>query len=108
MKTMVSNNEYLEIKYALINAFLLKAPDNIVDISYSVENDTIIIQVVLLEGTDLKQSIYERVENSLKNHEVIIKKVFISKEKFNENKGLWVPRYYNWLTYVLLSKAEVL
>ena len=43
-----------------MEAFLFKADKNILDISYSIDEKKIIIQVVLLTGGSLSQ---ERVEN---------------------------------------------
>lgn len=99
--------KYLDIKYALIKAFLFEAPSNILDISYSVENNKIIIKVILLEETYLKKKIINNIKSNLTDFEILIHQVHLSKEKFNENKGVWPPLNYEWLTYVLFSKAEV-
>jgi hypothetical protein len=49
--------KFLDVHYALIETFLLGIRENIVDISYSVESKNISIQVVLLEGTSVEDSV---------------------------------------------------
>jgi hypothetical protein len=105
---MKYNTHYLDIKYALINAFLVNADKALLDISYEFEEDKIKVQVVLIDGSNRDYSFKEKVKEHFSNWQVEVNVLFISKEKFNENKGDWNPKYYKWLKYLLFSKAEVL
>ena len=102
------NIEYLEIEYSLMQVFLINIPDNILDISYHLLLKNIEIQVVILEDTTIKSSYRNDIEHILEGYTIDIKIVFISKEKFNENRGEWLPIYYSWLPNLLFSKAEIL
>ena len=102
------NLNYINLKYSLINCFLIKAEKAILDISYSVNDKKINIQVVLLEGFTLSPDRIDSVKESLIGFDVIITELFLTKEQFNESKGEWQPLYYKWLDYLLFSKAEVL
>lgn len=105
---MSYNVDYIDVHYALGRVFLYKADSNIVDISYSKENDKIVIQVVVLEDTVLSSITKASARTSLPNHTLEIKEITITKEQFNEHKGDWQPTYYSWLPYLLFSKAEIL
>ncbi len=104
---MKYNTEYLDVKYALIQGFLRKLPKEVVDISYLIQGKIITVQVVLLEEVLLDEAI-NKTNEILGFYEIRLKKVFISKEKFNNNKGNWLPESYAWLPNLLFSKAEVL
>jgi hypothetical protein len=99
---------YINIKYALINSFLINVDKNVLDISYSVDNSKIIIQVVLLKDFNLSDEVKNKVRESLNKFNATINEIHIAKEQFNENKEDWAPHYYQWLNYLLFSKAEVL
>jgi predicted amino acid-binding ACT domain protein len=105
---MEYNSEYINIKYALISAFLFKADSNILDISYNVQSDTLTIQVVLLEGAILSETLKEKAKINLPELDIVINVIHLTKEEFNENKGEWLPKHYQWLNYLLFSKAEAL
>ncbi len=102
------NIEYLEIEYSLMQVFLINIPDNILDISYHSFLKNIEIQVVILEETTIKSTYKKDIEHILEGYTIGINIVFISKEKFNENKGEWLPIYYTWLPNLLFSKAAIL
>lgn len=102
------NYEYINTQYALMEIFMLKADKNILDISYSVDDKKIAIQVVLLEGFTLSKERTDNVKERLSSFDVVITELHLTKEQFNENKGDWQPQYYKWLDYLLFSKAEVL
>jgi hypothetical protein len=102
------NVEYINIHYALISSFLIKADKNVLDISYSINEKKITIQVVLLEGFTLSQERTDNVKETLSNFDVVITELYLTKEQFNDSKGEWQPRYYKWIGYLLFSKAEVL
>ena len=102
------NYTYLNTHFALIEAFLFKANKNILDISYSTDEKKIAIQVVLLEGFTLSKERIEKIKESLSSFDIVITELHLTKEQFNESKGEWRPQYYNWLDYLLFSKAEVL
>lgn len=87
---------------------MIKANTNILDVSYSIVGKVITIQVVLLEGTNLSDDVVKKVTDNLSEYEVRINALYLSKDKFNENKGDWQPKYYNWIGHLLFSKAEVL
>lgn len=105
---MQYNIDYLNVKYALVKAFMFNASEDILDISYSCTGTKIEIQVVLLGSCFLSEQMRERVEENLPEFDINITELHISKEQFNENIGDWTPIYYEWLEEVILSKAEVL
>lgn len=105
---MEYNLDYINVHYALLKAFMHYASSKILDISYSIEGPKIIIQVVLLSSEGLPEAFNKRANEYLPDFEIIIKEVFLTKEKFNENRGEWEPKNYGWLENVLFSKAEVL
>ena len=102
------NIEYLEIEYSLMQVFLINIPDNILDISYYSLLKNIEIQVVILEDTTIKSTYKKDIEHILEGYTIDVNILFISKEKFNENKGEWLPIYYTWLPNLLFSKAAIL
>jgi hypothetical protein len=102
------NIQYIDVKYALINTFLIGLSDNILDISYSLNGKKLIIQIVLLQGTDLPEKVKEQIKLKLIEFEIVLSEIFIGKEEFNQNKGEWAPIHYQWLDYLLFSKAEIL
>jgi hypothetical protein len=102
------NIEFINIQYAMINSFLIKADKNVLDISYSINGNEITIQIVMLERFTLSQKQIDNVKENLGSFDVSIAKLYLTKEQFNENKGEWQPQYYKWLDYLLFSKAEVL
>ena len=105
---MQYNIDYLNVKYALVKAFLFNASEDILDISYCRIGTKIEIQVVLLQGCFLSEQMKERVKENLPEFDLSIEELHVTKEQFNENIGDWVPKYYDWLENVLFSKAEVL
>jgi hypothetical protein len=109
METLIMeyNTQYLDIKYALINAFLIDADKTLLDISYDIENEKIQIQIILLAGSDWSSTIKEKATHWLGNWQYEMNILFITKENFNENIGDWSPKYYKWLKYLLFSKAKV-
>ncbi len=100
--------QYIEMKYALINIFMIEALDDILDISYSVNERNLSIQIVLLEGTSLPGTVIEQLRSTLNGFQIVINELHISKKKFNENKGEWSPIAYQWLDILLFSKAIAL
>lgn len=102
------NIQYIDTKYTLINTFLVDLTDNVLDISYSINGKRLIIQIVLLQGTDLPGNVRERIMLRLSEFEIVLNEIYIDKEKFNQNKGEWAPVHYQWLDYLLFSKAEAL
>lgn len=102
------NYDLISIQYTLIDIFLFKADRAILDISYSIDKNKIIIQIVILEGSTIQQKIIDNLKKELVGFEVIVKEIYLSKERFNDNKGEWQPKYYKWLDYLLFSKAETL
>ncbi|ACE05829.1 hypothetical protein Aasi_0413 [Candidatus Amoebophilus asiaticus 5a2] len=107
------SSEYLErvsLKYTLVRAFLVEAPKNLLDISYTVEDKELIIQVVLIHNTTLEDEvrILSQLQENLPNLSINLHKLFVSKEDFNKDRGCWLPTSYKWLEYLLFSKAEVL
>jgi hypothetical protein len=100
--------DYINLKYTLINCLLFKVDRTVLDISYSVDEKKIAIQVVLLEGFTLSHEKIDKVKESLVGFDVTITELYLTKEQFNESRGKWQPQYYKWLDYLLFSKAEVL
>ena len=105
---MIEYETYINIKVNLINTLLVKLPRNILDISFNYERESLTLQFVLLSGTFLEDSFVEKVDNSFKSYNVTKNIIYISREKYNENIGGWIPSGYTWLKYNLYSKAEVL
>lgn len=100
--------KYLEVRCSLIDSFLKEAESNVLDISYTVEGGSITIQIVLLENTTLSEKSRARIANNLQAFVVTIIEIYISKEKFNDYEGVWLPQHYNWMSDVLFSKAKII
>ena len=77
-------------------------------ISYNLDGHQIFIQVVLLDKFTLSQERIEIIKEKLFDFDVTITELHLTKDQFNESKGEWQPQYYNWLDFLLLSKAEAL
>ncbi len=105
---MEYNTQYLDLHYSLINAFMIGAEPNILDISYEKKERTIHIQIVLLDGTNLPEQRKRKVTQALPDYVIEIHQLHLAKEKFNESKGEWPPNYYTWLKHLLFTKAEQL
>ena len=102
------NKEYIDVKVALINSILSNVPENILDVSYSFTENSVELQIVVIEGTDIDKSLLSGIESSLNKYKTDIKILDCSKEAYNRNKGNWNPVEYGWLDYVLYSKSETL
>lgn len=100
--------DYLELKYNLINCFLINAHKNILDISYSLHDKNITIQVILLTGYNLSPSSLEIIHKKLSDFKIDLIEIHLTKSEYNKSKGEWSPSNYEWLDYLLFSKAEVL
>ena len=100
------NYKYIDIHYALIEELLFNADKNILDISYNVNMDKLIIQIVLLKGHTLSDEKKANIKRRLIDFDISIKEFYLNSEQFNKNKGEWKPIYYDWLDYLLFSKAE--
>jgi predicted regulator of amino acid metabolism with ACT domain len=105
---MENFKKFIDIKCTLIDIFLLQMTKNILDISYSLSGNSILLQIVLLEDTALDENVINKVHKYLSDYTISIKTLFLSKKQFNENPGVFSPIYYTWLTYNLYSKAETL
>jgi hypothetical protein len=79
---------------------------NVLYISYNVQDFTLEIQVILLEGSNLSKEVKVNIRDRLSHFKIEIIELHLTKEKFNENIGEWQPKYYKWLNYLLFSKAE--
>ena len=102
------NKEYITIEVALINALMIDPQPEMLDVSFSFCNKVISIQIVYLEGTQIDPSTNWRVSENLSGFEIEFSTLFVSKEAFNANKGNWAPVDYEWIGYLLFSKAEQL
>lgn len=100
--------QYINLKFDLINCFLLKADKPFLDISYSIDEKKLTIQVVMLQGYTLSQERIDSIKGTLVGLDVDIIELYLTKDQFNGSKGEWYPRLYKWLDYLLFSKAEVL
>jgi len=105
---MKYDNKYNNLQYSLMSAFMLNASRDLLDVSYTVSDSEILIQIVLLEGTADFGTIRKDVSEMLPEYSIEIREVLLTKEQFNENKGEWIPIYYSWLDSVLFCKAEVI
>ena len=101
---MKYDEKFLDVKYILMNVFLLNIRPNILDVSYSIESLEINIQVVLLEDTELDSFSLKELIDELKGFTVKLNLIFISKMDYNSNKGNWMPIGYEWRSIVVLSK----
>ena len=104
---MKYNLEFVNIKYALIESFMIQARHHILEISYSINGQKIDIQIVLLQGTFNRTNVLQTVHKNLPGYDISIKEIYLTKEVFNLNRGEWQPNQYSWLDNVLFSKAEV-
>lgn len=102
------NKEYLNIKKALIDSILVDISIEILDISYSVFENEILIQFILLSDAQLSDVLQSNIKAILKQYEIMIIVSHVSKEDFNQNKGNWKPIEYQWLDNILYSKSQVL
>lgn len=102
------NDEYINFKYALAKLFLSKANKNILDISYSLNDTEVNIQIVLLEDIEISKIFQQTIDNDLRKFTFNIHEVYLTKDQYNESKGEWNPKYYKWLDNVLFSKGEAL
>ncbi|MDJ1466896.1 MULTISPECIES: hypothetical protein [Xanthocytophaga] len=105
---MEYNTEYIRIHYALMQAFMINAGSNILDVSYVVEKKNLTIQIVLLAETELGEHNKGKIYKDLPDYTIIFEEIYLTREKFNETKGEWMPKYYTWLHYLLFSKSEVI
>ena len=105
---MQYNIDYLNLKYALVEAFMFNLSTDILDISYNRTDKKIVIQFISLKGHFLSEQFMRKVKENLPEFDLSIKEMYITKEQFNENIVEWSPKYYDWLENVLFSKAEVL
>lgn len=105
---MKYNTQYLDVKYALIKTFLINADKDLLDVSYDLVNENLKVQVVLIEESNYSNQLTKTIKEYLTDWDVELIVLYVSKVKFNENKGEWNPKAYNWLRYLLFSKAEVL
>ena len=103
---MKYNRQYIDLEYALIQTFLINAQRSILDISYNRDGNNVSIQIVLLEGYSLSDSIIQKMAKTLSAYSVSIKEIHIPKADFNKSKGEWRPAGYEWLSHLLFSKAE--
>ena len=87
---------------------MIKADKNILDISYSVSENRIAIQFVLLIGSTMSKERVDILKKELATFDIGITEIYLTKEQFNESKGEWQSHYYSWLDYLLFSKAEIL
>jgi hypothetical protein len=105
---MKHNNDYINITYALMQVFLIDAERNLVDVSYSFEGNYLTLQIVLTENTTLSKNTSDKINSILNSHIVIMNVLHISKNKFNESLGEWLPKEYSWLKYLLFSKSYLI
>lgn len=105
---MKYNIRYIELKTKLIAFFLNPADENLLDISYSVNEHVITIQLVYLDNHTLAVEKKSKLLDYFAeyNVELIIKS--LTKEQFNETIDEWKPTYYVWLDNLLFSKGELL
>jgi len=94
------------VKYSLIACFLFEADTNILDISYSVEDRNLTLQVVLLAGFTLPKERMDSVKGKLTDFNIELRELHLTRDQFNENKGAWRPTHYEWLDHLLFTKAE--
>lgn len=105
---MLYNTEYISLKCLLIDTFLLDKEKAILDISYEIADDLLVVQIVLLNGFGISNELRRTIERDLAGFKIQVKEITLSKAEFNESKGYWQPQNYTWLKYLLFSEAEVL
>ncbi len=98
---------YLDLKFALVQAFLIDASKDILDISYNQRGKKIDIQVVSLTESASFDQCMIRLKEHFPSFDFNIRKITLTRHQFNESTGEWAPRYYDWLDNVLFSKANV-
>lgn len=97
----------LHIDYILIQNLLIDIEPSILDISYDLNDKNLFLQFVVLYGFNIPLEIIQKLRIELNSYNVQYNTISITREKFNENTGDWLPRYYKWLSHLLFSKAEV-
>ena len=105
---MLYNAEYISTKYILINTFLVNKEESILDISYEITGDLLVIQIVLLDAPSISEGLQRTIERNLTDFKIQVKEMPLSKAEFNESRGYWQPQNYTWLNYLLFSEAEVI
>ncbi len=98
--------EHIDIYYGFIPAVLSEFERNILDISFSFKSDRLIIQFVLINGTSLSQLVIDKLESYFKSYKVEIHYIYSSSMDFNSAKGMWLPKGYKWLDYLVFSKRS--
>lgn len=100
--------EYLNLHYELLRVFLIDTEKSILDISYCKEESILNVQVIMLEGHELDNNYFQKLEIAFPKLVCKIHIVYLTKDEFNEDKGNWRPTKYNWLKHVLFAKAEII
>lgn len=95
---------FLDLKFKLINLFLIKSPHYVLDVSFSLKENNLDIQIVILENEVIDDDFKTKIRNELSNYEVDIFVVYISESIYNDGKDIWPPDNYSWFENVLLSK----
>lgn len=104
---MTYNHEYINIKNGLVEAVLIFMPENILDVSYSVQRKLIKLQIVMLKNTELPEGIKQNLASGLKDYDFKYELVFVTKEEYNETTSSWMPKHFSWMDNLLFSKAEI-
>jgi len=63
----------------LIDVFLLQMTENILDISYSLSGNGLLLQIVLLEDTSLDENIIDKMHIYLSDYTISIRQFFFQK-----------------------------
>lgn len=100
--------EYIDIHPILVRVFMSNMPQEILDISYEYDSDSITIQIIILDSYILPTDYRKLVMDYFDNKQIDIQVIRLRKAEFNLTENSWSPLSYRWLSHVLFSKAAIL
>jgi hypothetical protein len=102
------NKPYIDLRYALINSFLINAKVNLLDLSYSIDGNLITIQIGYLDGTACEfDEMINKFKSYVNDFEVMTVFLAISKNDFNA-EAVEEFTIYKRLESAFFVKSELL
>lgn len=84
---------------------MIDVPEYIYDISYSVNENVITIQLILKNGHFISEYPKQNLISSLPKREIKFKEIQMTEIEFKASSDSWSPMNYDWLENVLYSKS---
>ena len=103
------NEEYIDLRMRLIEALLIYMDSSILDISYSVGENELLIQVVHIESNlfDISDRVIQ-LQSSLPKLKISVSYLSLSSAEFNDGRFDYPPKSYKWLDTTFFTKSEAL